>query len=397
MKPTTKIESEWNAICSDTSLSTRERHARLLAIETDRRPGGPEIRARQARLSAKRLEITARVAAKPTATPEEIRQAVEHYNRWGGDCVLNLRALTYINFAPLRRKRREERVARERRLQELLAQEHAQGHVRRCFDHPLESTVAIVGLDKIEPGYSARLETGPGMGFGYFNLTVACVGGWFVRASESVDREWNAYSKAWHRSYGPKITVTGRTVWIRRYNEETKSVEVRDVEVASWRGNWLFEALLKAGVARAHKVPVRLRPVQLHPVFEVRPVRTLGEVALYERTLAGDHHDYCVLWHGLTYHAESPRAAVAGLRAKLAEAERRKNAPIDFALCLSLGFCKEGIKQFCRDFELDPTSRYTADEIRQAVERDLEQASSYRVELAKVADAVGYKIPEHLK
>jgi hypothetical protein len=387
MKPTTttKIESEWNAIRSDKSLSTRERHAKLLALETDRRPGGPEIRARQAALKRRLAEIRRRVAAKPTVTPEEIRNAVEHYNRWGGDCVLNLRALTYINIAPLRRKQREERVARERRLQELRTQEHAQGHVRTCFSMGLEATVAIVGLDKIEPGYSARLET------------VARVGGWFVRASESVDKEWNAYSKAWHRAYGPKVTVTGRTVQIRRFREDTQSVEVRDVEVKSWRGNWLFEALLKAGVARAHKVPVKLRPVQLHPVFDARPVRVLGDISLYERTIAGEHHDYCVLWHGLTYHAGTPRAAVTGLRAKLAEAERRKNAPIDFALCLSLGFCKEGIKQFCRDFELDPTSRYTADEIRQAVERDLDQAAIYRDELVKVADTVGYKIPEHLK
>lgn len=393
-KEVSKIESEWNAIRSDKSLPIRERFDKLLAIETDRRPGGPEIRARQAALKAKLMQIHARVAAKPKWTPAEIRKAIESYNKWGLDYVTNRKVLEYINFAPLRRKWREDRLAHDRRAEELRTRERNERHPRACFSLPLESTVAIVGLDKIEPGYSARLETVPGMGYGFFNLTVARVGGWFVRAIETVDKDWSYYSKAWHRSHGPKITVTGRTVQIRRYNE---GIENRDVEVTAWRGNWLFEALIKAGVVSPVKVPVKLRPVQLHPLFNVRPVRTLGGVGIYERTLAGDHYDYCALWHGLTYHAETLRAAVAGLRAKLAEAERRKNAPIDFALCKSLGFCDEGIRQFCRDFELDPKSRYTAEEIRQAVERDLGQASTYRAELKKMADAVGYEIPEHLK
>ena len=390
----TKIESEWNAIRADKSLSTRERHAKLLALETDRRPGGPEIRTRQQQLKNKLNEIKRRVAAKPAVTPDRIRQSIEAHKA-GRDYYHDHQALVYINFAPLRRKRREDRLADDRHMEELKAQERAQGHVRACFSHALDSTVAFVGLDKIEPGYSARLETIPGMGYGFFNLTVARVGGWFVRAVETVEKEWNYYSKAWHRSHGPKITVTGRTVQIRRYNEAGQ-VDIRDVEVKAWRGNWLFDALLTV-LPEPIKVPIKLRPVQLHRIFNVRELRTLGNASIYERTLAGDHYDYCALWHGLTYHAESPHAAVAGLRAKLAEAEQRKNAPIDMALCRTLGFCEEGIRQFCRDFELDPKGRYTAEAIRAAVERDLDQASQYRAELKKVAEAVGYEIPEHLK
>lgn len=258
----------------------------------------------------------------------------------------------------------------------------AQGHPRVAMERPVtpsRETMEIVPISHLRAGDQN---------------TIARVGKWWVSSKE--DGQWNndRYSKSWHRQNGGVWEVESRTVLIRRYDAEKKVVIKRDKEVSGWRGNWALQACQAAGILRPKKIPSRLKSVQLNPLFGVRKVRQLGSMEVFERTLAGEHYDFCLLWHGLTFHADSQRVAVQGLRQKMADVERKRNALINFRFCRSLGFCEEGIRQFCADFGLDPKGAYSPDEIRAAVERDRSAAGIYTGELRKLADAVGYQHPD---
>ena len=116
---------------------------------------------------------------------------------------------------------------------------------------------------------------------------------------------------------------------------------------------------------------------------------------MFERTIGGAHYDYCAVWHGITFHACTAREAVAGLRTKLRAVVRGRHATITLALCTTqLGFCRDGVQQFCRDFDLDPSGAYTPAEIERVVRADWSRAQQYAAELHKLAQAVGYPIPQ---
>lgn len=225
---------------------------------------------------------------------------------------------------------------------------------------------------------------------------IARIAGWWISTDEEIEEDRNYYSKAWHRAHGPKKTVVSRTVQIRSYDSKTKTVVKLDQVVEGWRGNWALKAVIDAGIVQPVRVSTKLKPIQLHPAFAVIPVRNYGEIEIYRRELAGEIEDYCALWHGLTYHAATPRAAVHGLKTKLNAVTEQRDRPINWKLCRTLGFCEAGIKQFCRDFDLDPAGSYSPDQIRCAIEGDLESAAPYAGELRKLAQAVGYAIPAQL-
>lgn len=213
----------------------------------------------------------------------------------------------------------------------------------------------------------------------------AQVGDWYIRCTQDEEKDWNYYAKSYRF---PKITISNRKVLIRRVKPDG-TMESRDVAVEAWRGNYLLDALITAGVCEKNKVASRLRSVQLHPAFAVTTLRE-GSLSIYERTLAGEHYDCCVVWHGITYHAGSVKAAVRGLRNKLHSVIQAKNSPIDWALCKKLGFCDAGIRQFCADFNLSTSGRYTAQQIEAVVQTNLSQAAKYKTELCTLAKTVGY-------
>ena len=65
------------------------------------------------------------------------------------------------------------------------------------------------------------------------------VGEYIFKACESVDKDWNYYSKAWHNAHGPKIT-TDR--WLERYKLDPKrldGMEAVKIPVDGWRGDWM--------------------------------------------------------------------------------------------------------------------------------------------------------------
>ena len=230
---------------------------------------------------------------------------------------------------------------------------------------------------------NTRLESlAPGIGY-------TQLGDWYIRVSENATYDYKYYAA----SYGhPKKTVTGRTVHIRRVLGDG-TFENRDVEVSSFRGAYLLNALVQAGITESQAGGC-LMSIRLHAAYNVRVVRSGRSLKIYERTLAGVHVDYCAMSAGVTYHAATVRQAIAGLRSKLAGNKRShvKGGKVDWALCKKLGFCNAGIRQFATTFSLDTRRTYTAQEISDLVKSNLAGARPFEAELRTLAAALKYPI-----
>ena len=210
----------------------------------------------------------------------------------------------------------------------------------------------------------------------------AVVGPWIIYAAQETEESWNTYSRSWHVHHGPKVTVIGRTACIRRYHGGIDTVEQRDQPVSSWRGHWALDALISAGVVQPTTCRGTERKIQGHPAFALDKLHACGTVAIYARTLAGDRYDYAAVREGVIARGDSPRAAMAALRRALAP------KPITWDFAVSLGFCPEGIREFCRDFGLQPTRAYSWDNIRAAIDRRPGYQVRYLSDLGRLAKAL---------
>lgn len=218
------------------------------------------------------------------------------------------------------------------------------------------------------------------------------IGGHLFVQSETKNTDWNYYSKAWHRKYGPKRTITDRKVTIYRYNgrakEKLQSAAV--VEFDGRRGNVLIQAIKQSGLFVAHESKTPLS-VRLDKFYDAKLIRTIGHVSIFERTLLENHVDFCAVLNDVTYHAESIRAAVRGVHTKIKAAAKRKNSPISLKLCKELGFCDAGIKEFCNVFHIDIHGDYSPSEIEALVAEHTALAAPFEAELRSIAKTLNYK------
>jgi hypothetical protein len=214
------------------------------------------------------------------------------------------------------------------------------------------------------------------------------IGGWSAIAWEEVSKDWDYYSKAWHRQYGPKIYVLGRYVkFTSPSGKKTKTVSLD-----SWQGNWQLKALVEAGLVKPRKGQMKIR---LNQAFDIKSIGKKMGYQFYARLLKGDLLDYCVVSPlGMTFHGSSPIACIKGLKLKQAQIEARKVAFIDMPFLLQLGFCREGIVEFCSDFGFSVKDQVTPDEVYQKVRLDPRAATPYLNELKLLAKTVGYFVPE---
>jgi len=138
--------------------------------------------------------------------------------------------------------------------------------------------------------------------------------------------------------------------------------------------------------------PLRIR---LNEAYDAKLVDTKRGYKIYSRTLLGQHHDWVIESPlGMTYHDVDRVNLIKGLHKKIRNQSRKISGAIDWDKCRSLGFCKEGIRQFCADFGFDIKSAYTPLEIHTRVKQNAQKAVPYLRELKILADAVGYNAPE---
>lgn len=167
---------------------------------------------------------------------------------------------------------------------------------------------------------------------------------------------------------------------------------VRTVWIDGFRGHWLIRAIAELYNLPKVRVPRALKPVQIGDYFALEQVRSVAGVQIYRRTLAGETVDYCAVAGATTYHAATPREAIAGLRHKLQQAramEARRVARDGEVLTAQhgfrLGFCQAGIRAFCDANDLDFGSTYTRGELRERVAlRKHHNHRHWRSELAQM-------------
>ncbi|MDE1999499.1 MAG: hypothetical protein KGI52_11285 [Burkholderiales bacterium] len=375
-----KVEVEFGSIFARTDLSAKERLELALKVKTQHRPGGENIRERQMVIHRRMAQLGVSKPRSAALNPYELTEerVYSRYRAFFGNLrVFGLKPLE-LPDAPTNREelRAYKREAGRRYAAGMVAVEEA----RKPWD--LVGSIVGVSLHKFP---LVALPPYPGA----FPGAYAEVAGWTVVAREDVDVDWDVYSKAWHRAYGPKRTVSNRRVEARRYGANGE-LELKTAKLESWRGNWQLNAAVELGLLEEHK---GLAHIRLHPAYEVRPTRTVLGYRVYERLLAGEHVDFCVLSPlGATYHATTPAECVAGLRKKLEAVERAKTATITYGFCHKrLGFCETGLKSFARTFGLDVQGAYTPEEIEAKVRSNPTAAAPYAYELRRLAEALGYQ------
>jgi hypothetical protein len=218
------------------------------------------------------------------------------------------------------------------------------------------------------------------------------IGGHLFVRSESETVDWHYYSKAWHRAHGPKRTISDRKVTIYRYNGRTKEkLQVAaTVEFDGWRGNVLLQAIKNSGLFSSPKSKAPLS-VRLDKFYDAKLTRTIGHIKIFERTLLETHVDYCAVLNGVTFHAESIRAAVRGVHTKIKAAAKKRNSPINLKLCKDIGFCDPGIREFCNVFHIDIHGDYSPAEIESMVKKNPANAAPFESDLRVLARALNYQ------
>ncbi len=219
------------------------------------------------------------------------------------------------------------------------------------------------------------------------------IGQWFVKAVEDEDQDWDFYSKAWHRSHGPKKTIYNRRVVFAKFDKLGRKTE-KIVNFDGWRGQWLLKAIEEAKIVKSRTYKNKPhRSIQLNKVFQITKIRDIAGVQIWTRTLDNEIYDYCAVKGENTFHAESKKAAVTGLRNKIEKAElKAKGSLINLKLANDLGFCNTGIQEFCEDFNLSIKSSYTPQELSEKVVNRIQYFGKYESELNTLTKAVGYEI-----
>lgn len=207
-----------------------------------------------------------------------------------------------------------------------------------------------------------------------------------VRHDETED--WEKYSKSWHNQHGAYREVTKRYIQVLKGGQE-----VAQIEIESFRGGYLVNAIAQYLGIEKVKIQRSLKPVQMGDFFEVEKIRSLGGVSLYRRVFGGELVDFCATGKGENFHADTLSGAIAGLRGKIekaaaAEAQRveKENTVLTAQHCIeTYGFCAAGIQEFCDLNELDFNVSYTVRQIREkALERKRENCAKFSSDLKKI-------------
>ena len=223
--------------------------------------------------------------------------------------------------------------------------------------------------------------------------TTAQMGAWAVVASEKGD--WNSrYSKTWHRQHGGVWEVDSRTVtFTRPWGRGQRRITV---ELDGWRGDWLATAVVKAGLAPAKSAaPMSVR---LNKAYDAKIASRRGQVTIWQRTLLVEVADFCATLKRdgktVTFHAYTPREAVAGLRKKIKAAQLRAEGKIiDRTLINKLHFCDQGVEEFCRITGIENRGTYTPDQIHAAIRAvGYESVAHFAPELKTLAQATGFDL-----
>lgn len=218
------------------------------------------------------------------------------------------------------------------------------------------------------------------------------LGNWTVTTDQHIDEDWDYYSKGWHRSHGPKISISNRRITLSR--PWGRGTQTKSISLTSWAGNYLEKAIVELGLApKKSKLPLHVR---LHKAFDAKLIKTVRGHKIYQRTLLGQPVDYVIVApFGTTFHADKYSDLIKGLYRKIRSIKgnlKLGNDFVDWKACKKLGFCDAGIKSFCNDFGFNINQSYTCSQIEQKIQQNPSAAAPYLPELKQLAEAFNYSI-----
>jgi len=221
----------------------------------------------------------------------------------------------------------------------------------------------------------------------------ANIAGWFYTTKTDVEKDYNRYSKGWHRKYGAAKTIV-HTVTFARMGSDGQ-IETKHHNPKTLNGEYAVNAAIALDIIEPVKSKVSLK-IRLKNVFDASLVADKRGYKIYSRTLAGQHYDWVIVSPmGVVYHDNDRDALIEGLRLKIRAAASKLSLDgplINWDACKKLGFCDTGIKSFCADFGLNTQQKYTPKEIEAAVRANPGRAYPYMAELRTLAEAYNYAV-----
>lgn len=219
---------------------------------------------------------------------------------------------------------------------------------------------------------------------GYGTVTL---GAWTVTATENTEKSYSYYSKAWHRAHGPRVTISDRKlIFSRPWGKGTRRLEY---PLKAWSGDFVARAV--ADLDLGPKKPTTPLTIRLNKAYDAVLIDEKRGYKFYQRTLLGTPVDWVIVSPlGMTYHDTDRANLIKGLHKKIRQQSRKLQGLVDWSVCRTLGFCKEGISEFCRAFGLDSAGSYTPEEIEKAVRQKPEHATPFLSELKTLANSLNY-------
>lgn len=225
--------------------------------------------------------------------------------------------------------------------------------------------------------------------YGKMTSATAAVGNWTITTSQDIDANRNYYSKAWHRKYGAKFTVSNRQITFTR--PHGRGTLTKTMKLKSWSGDYVARAVIEFGLEpKRPKFPLSIR---LNKAYDATFLREKHGFKFYARTLLGEVVDYVIVSPlGTTYHDDIENNLTKGLRKKIKNRARKlRGELIDWTVCKKLGFCDSGLKEFCNLYGLNTRSIYTPEEIERVIRKRPKLATPFLSELKTLARAVNYQ------
>jgi len=191
------------------------------------------------------------------------------------------------------------------------------------------------------------------------------------------EADWSAYSKSYGR---PKNTYSNRRVELRWWDCSAGYWAAKTFPVDRFSPGFLEKAI--AALFRIREKNEKRPHIQLSRVYRTRLMRTMGQLRIYQRTLAGYVAGYAAVLGTTTYHASTPKRAVRGLSAKRKTSKIAKSEKINWEYGLALGFCEPSLTQFCADTGLEPTQTYSRVDIAKKITKQIKKTYCHELKTA---------------
>ncbi len=363
MTQTTKALQEIQSVISDTAKTYPEKVKLLRSLSLDKRPGKAEAEQLILAFAQKYDDYRAKKALifAPQRKRDWKTNFLQYLRKIAPDVFPDTIFWKYKGVQKHACQIRQEIIGLQRPYTEAKAKKEAFTLATGLPASYMGLEKSLLGLQNTQNGYTR-------------------INGYIFTVDWDDVKDWEYYSKTWHNKYGPKVTTGNRRVVVRK---DGKVIDTLPLE--NFKGNYLVNTVITYLRLPKIKVDSKLKPVQLNPYFGIRLLHSVGKAAIYARELSGHIVDFCAVWQGETYHALTPKEAIEGVKTKIKFHLVFQTEKLNYDYARELGFCHQGITDFCELNGLDIQATYTRQELRNVVLANRkENCARFGAELRKV-------------